>query len=144
MVFKGLTSCLSLWFWGKFPASALKRDSHRLGVNSSVHLLKFWFQQMQEVFTPWQLCTAVMARKNRVTFFFAEWALCISLCRRQYDRIWYIFYQIRLNALRQPPCLILLQRLEQDGAVRPDLRSFGNKWCIYGHTGRRLNRQRWC
>ena len=46
------------------------------------------------------------------------------------------YYQIRLDALRHPPPLLyILQCLEQEGVVRPNLSSCGNKICIYGHTG---------
>ncbi len=34
-----------------------------------------------------------------------------------------------------PTCFKQLQHLEQEGAVQPDLSSFGKKICIYGHTG---------
>ena len=37
--------------------------------------------------------------------------------------------------LDSPTCFKQLQHLEQEGAVQPDLSSFGKKICIYGHTG---------
>ena len=36
--------------------------------------------------------------------------------------------------LDSPTCFKQLQHLEQEGAVQPDLSSFGKKKCIYGHT----------
>ena len=36
--------------------------------------------------------------------------------------------------LDPPPLLYILQCLEQEGVVRPNLSSCGNKICIYGHT----------
>ena len=44
------------------------------------------------------------------------------------------YYQIRLDALRQPPLIYILQYLEQEGMVRPNLSICGNKIYIYGHT----------
>ncbi len=35
-----------------------------------------------------------------------------------------------------PTCFKQLQHLEQEGAVQPDLSSFGKKNCMYGHTGK--------
>ncbi len=36
--------------------------------------------------------------------------------------------------LDSPTCFKQLQHLEQEGAVQPDLSSFGKKICMYGHT----------
>jgi hypothetical protein len=36
--------------------------------------------------------------------------------------------------LDSPTCFKQLQHLEQEGAVQPDLSSFGKKICIYNHT----------
>ena len=63
------------------------------------------------------------------------WFKIFAICERSAARFGIFFYQIRLEALRQHPYLKKLQRSEQEGTVRPDLSSFGNKECIYGHTG---------
>ena len=55
--------------------------------------------------------------------------------RASVTRFCNFYYQIRLDALRPPPLLYILQCLEQEGVLRPNLSSCGNKICIYGHVG---------
>ena len=59
--------------------------------------------------------------------------------RHSVTRFGNFYYQIRLDALRQPPLIYILQCLEQEGMVRPNVSICSNKIYINGHTGSTSN-----